>query len=141
MSDYGEALMAALAPGSWMQLQKAYLYAMKKDEAVVLTFLLDFYYNLDKAYTLEGGWFFCTVETLQQDAFVEPKAQTRILQALEDLGVLATCRRGMPSRRYIRLIPEGLNKLLIDYKQYMKHTKDTKSGAASDTKKGVTSDV
>lgn len=60
------------------------------------------------------GWFFSTVENLEEKTFLSAHQQRQAIQKLEEQGWIETEKKGMPARRYIRLKEETIIRSLYD---------------------------
>lgn len=60
------------------------------------------------------GWFFSTVENLEEKTFLSAHQQREALKRLEDQGWIETEKKGMPARRFIRLKEEKIIESLND---------------------------
>lgn len=124
-THYAEALIEAMAGSSWFKVPRAFLVTMPPDEAVVYAYLIDLCKQLDVHLRRKDGWFYCTVEKLERETGVGAKAQTRILQTLEENGYIHLGRRGVPPRRHVWIDADALADLLVAYAE---RAKDARAG-------------
>ena len=72
------------------------------------------------------GWFFSTVENLEEKTFLSAHQQREAIKRLEDLGWIETEKKGMPARRFIRLKEENIIRSLNDQSLKILTTSDAK---------------
>lgn len=62
---------------------------------------------------LEDGWFYSTIENVQQATTLSGHQQRTALKKLEECGILKVQQRGLPAKRYINLDIEKLTFQLL----------------------------
>lgn len=63
---------------------------------------------------LEEGWFFSTIENVEESTGLSGYQQRKALSSLCELGIIETAQRGLPKKRYIRINFDALMKTLDD---------------------------
>ena len=104
-------------PGNWFQLPRSFLAIMSEGEAVLLAYLLNQSY-LRKAHKREGkfkGWFTCRKTKVHMDLFMSHKKQQRNMTSLVTRGFLATKWRGLPAKRYIKVMIRNIYDRVIEF--------------------------
>ena len=82
-------------------------------EAIILGELAQEYNYFDDRDMLEDGWFYSTIENVEEATTLSAHQQRTALKHLEEEGFIEVQRRGVPAKRYIRLDVEELsNKML-----------------------------
>lgn len=61
-------------------------------------------YYLQKNKLTKDGYFYCTVNLLEERFSISQSTQNRILKELEEQGLLKRSFRGIPKKRYIKLL-------------------------------------
>lgn len=61
----------------------------------------------------EDGYFFSTVDNIENKLNIKRKLQEKIVKSLASVGLLSVSKRGMPAKRYIKINEENLLKLLV----------------------------
>lgn len=103
-------LERAFAGGTFFRFPKLYLSMMSRDAAIMLAFLTD-QSSLHKAH-VNGGWFYCTVDTIQKHLFMDRNVQTRVLNELRSLGYIKIEKRGLPAKRHVKIGYSKLHRML-----------------------------
>ena len=61
----------------------------------------------------EDGYFFSTVDNIENKLNIKRKLQEKIVKSLASAGLLSVSKRGMPAKRYIKINEEKLVNLLV----------------------------
>ena len=94
-----------LMSSNYWVLNKDLVYELGIEAAFLLSTLIE----ADNLLADEEGWFYQTIDTLQEYSTLSRKKQERAIQELSDAGILLQENRGMPMKRYFK----------IDYDQMM----------------------
>lgn len=62
----------------------------------------------------EDGYFFSTVENIEEKLFIKKDVQQRIIKKLTEEGLISVSKRGLPAKRYIKINEEILAKQLTE---------------------------
>jgi len=94
----------------WRMYPKIFDFIFDPIEAKVMAFLID------KAASYEhinnrGGWFYCTVDDMEFYAGIASDTQLRTITRLRERGLLEVEKRGIPAKRWLRIITAVLNRL------------------------------
>lgn len=75
------------------------------NEAIIYSELVSLHkYWEDRGELTEDGWFFCTIENLEENTTIKKDTQNRAISKLEKkLGLIETKRMGLPAKRYFRI--------------------------------------
>lgn len=77
------------------------------DQAIVYSELISKYIYFDEKNMLtEDGFFFVTVEDLQHSTTLSKYQQSKAIKKLEELGLIKYQNRGIPPRRYFKLVSD-----------------------------------
>lgn len=96
-----EVFAALFYRGSWFQFPNRFLFMMKTDAAVMLSFLIN--HGMKCTKKRPWKWFYCKVSTVKTRINMPARKQSVIFGQLRELGYLETERRGIPPKRWIRL--------------------------------------
>lgn len=102
-----EAWASMFAPGQWFMFPKSFLKFLDLDEAVALSFLINLNRRNDYKIT---DWFYCKVVKMEKEICFNEKKQGRVLNKLKKRNLIETERRGIPSKRWVRLNIENIVK-------------------------------
>jgi hypothetical protein len=117
LEEEADTLIRATVDASYDKIHRAYHFAMGMGERLLLSYLVDFFYRLERKYTFDDDWFFCKVERMEEDINFSPISQTRFLKSLEHLGFIDLKRMGWPAKRYIRLNKTAIARAITEHKQ------------------------
>lgn len=73
---------------------------------IILSEILDKYTYFEARGQLNDGWFYLTVESVEERTTLAKDAQAGAIKILKDLGLIETKQMGMPSKRHFRVIQE-----------------------------------
>ena len=76
---------------------------------------------------LQDGWFYSTVENIENNLGLSKYEQSKALKKLQAMGFVDFKLKGLPARRYIRIYEENLEKALnnqVEKDLIHKHTPD-----------------
>ncbi len=94
-------------------VNKALAKKIGLQEAIVYAELISkFYYFSNKGQLTEEGFFFCTVEDLEDSTTLSKHQQSKVISKLVKLGLIEYKVKGIPPKRYFKII-EDLN-ILVD---------------------------
>jgi len=102
----------------YVKVSKNLIHNLGHEAAIVYSELIRSYcYYESNGKLTNDGYFFCTVEMLEDECAVSRGQQQRILKKLSDMGLLKTELRGMPRIRYVKLLldEEAVGKAFADY--------------------------
>lgn len=95
----------------YLMIPSEFYHMMTLPEVHVLAYLWNQRNVLEQRGTLgRGGWFYCTSNTLERDLAIPQQVQTRILKKLKERGYIKTERRGIPSKRHVRLVRKKITR-------------------------------
>lgn len=78
--------------------------------------LLSSFAEAEIAFSDDNGWFFQTIETVEEMTGLQRKKQERCIKKLIENGILEQKNMGIPRRRYFRIKHENLKKFLEEMK-------------------------
>lgn len=97
-----------LSSKHWLPFSKPIAKALGSADASIF---LSEICNLITYHEPPDGWVFATYESIEAETTLSRRSQERAVEALIDVGLIETRKRGMPARRYFRLAPDFNNKL------------------------------
>ena len=93
-----------LASRNFIVVNKDVARKIGLDEAIMLGELASEYnYWEDRGELTEDGFFFSTIENIEENTTFSQYKQQKTIERLRDLGLLYVSRRGIPAKRYIKL--------------------------------------
>lgn len=104
-----------LSEDSYVTIPTILLHFFKedKDSIFILMHLVNQYKYLSKTNQLEpGGFFYSTVEALNDRYYINDYAQRKAIKNLEECGLITTTKRGMPAKRYFRINSSAIERVL-----------------------------
>jgi hypothetical protein len=111
-------------------VNKNLVFAIGVNEAILYSELISKHeYFANKDQLTEDGYFFNTVDNLKLDTGIGEKPQKKAIKTLEALGLIKTDHRGLPRKRYFKIIDneERIKNLLM----IGKHNREEVQNAAS----------
>ena len=72
----------------------------------------------------EDGFFFSTVENIKNKTGLSKHKQLEAVKILKKFGLVETTQRGLPSKRYFRILKSGTDELRKKMKLYEKSNSD-----------------
>lgn len=102
-----------LSRDNYLTVNKLIVKAIGISESILLSELCYRRQYLARANKLtEDGFFYATVEDVEQETTLTDYNQRKILEKLTKLGIVEVERRGLPAKRYIYIHEEALQDLL-----------------------------
>lgn len=99
-----EKLTTAKGSAGYICVSKALMRNLGNDAAIVYSVLVHSYIYYESQGTLtDDKYFFCTVESLEENCNVSKAQQNTIFKKLASLGLVKLDYRGLPKRRYVYL--------------------------------------
>ena len=89
-----------------------------KTLGIETAFLLSVFADADETLSDSEGWFYQTVETIEDITTLNRYKQDLAIDALIEKGVLEKTLKGMPRKRYFRIDSERLACLFVECQQY-----------------------
>lgn len=116
MSYHLDSILQLLNPDNTMSANRLLAHAIGLCETIIYSSLISKYtYYLNKGMIDEGGWFFSTVDDLQESTTYGEKPQRTAIKHLIENNLIECKVKGIPAKRYFR-ISDNVQKLksLID---------------------------
>lgn len=116
MSYQFDSILQLLNPDNTMSANRLLAHAIGLCETIIYSALISKYtYYVTKGMIDEGGWFFSTVDDLQESTTYGEKPQRTAIKHLIENNLIECKVKGIPAKRYFR-ISDNVNKLksLID---------------------------
>lgn len=114
LSELAEQLFA---PGNWIQFPRHVLWIMSSNEALVLAYLMSLERACaDSKHKPEAmeGWTYCMIERMEKEMQIPKSKQARMLNKLEELGILHRKLFGFPVKRYFKVDRSRLVSLICE---------------------------
>lgn len=74
------------------------------NEALIYSELISMHqYWEQRGQLLDGEWFFCTIENLENNTTLKRGKQDRAISSLIKLGLIESDRKGIPAKRYFKI--------------------------------------
>lgn len=90
-----------LSSSNFLTVNKSLIKLFGLKEAVLLGELCAEYNYWEEQDKLENGWFYSTVENIEQNTGLSTHEQRQALKYFEEIGLISIEKRGMPAKRYI----------------------------------------
>lgn len=94
---------------SFFRSYKAIAKKLGHDASILLSVLME----VDSMMDYNDGWFFQTIETLENFSLLSRHKQEKALDKLTKAGIVLQENKGMPCKRYFKIDYEALNKSLF----------------------------
>lgn len=108
MSNKQGPVKQLLLSSSYWTLSKPLVYKFGLEAAFLLC-------NFAEAENLSSdGWFYQTIETVQEKTTLSRRKQDNAIESLEKLGVLYSDVRGIPAKRYFKIDYEKISTILFE---------------------------
>lgn len=129
-SGLSKLVQETLFKDNWFPVHRALLSKLGWRKATMLHFLLDYLsrmeYKKKNADKIVDGWFYCTANTIEEEMEVSPTQQTDILKQLAQDGILSFQRRGLPSKRYIRINLDKIAETILKWSEDRRKNREKK---------------
>ena len=116
-------ILQLLASSSFITLNKNVIKAVGLEEALLLGELCSEYDYWIKREELQDGYFFSTVENIEENTTLNDYKQRKASKTLQQLKIVDVKVKGLPAKRYFKINEEQLIKLLnIQYSNNLKYS-------------------
>ena len=116
-------ILQLLASSSFITLNKNVIKSVGLEEALLLGELCSEYDYWIKREELQDGYFFSTVENIEENTTLNDYKQRKALKTLQQLKIVDVKVKGLPAKRYFKINEEQLIKLLnIQYSNNLKYS-------------------
>ena len=105
-------ILQLLASSSFITLNKNVIKGVGLEEALLLGELCSEYDYWIKREELQDGYFFSTVENIEENTTLNDYKQRKALKTLQQLKIVDVKVKGLPAKRYFKINEEQLLKLL-----------------------------
>lgn len=109
-------ILQLLASRNFITVNKTLIQTLGIEEAIMLGELASEYDYWKNNGELEEGWFFSTVENVEENTTLTKYKQKKALDNLQKIGVLEVQRKGIPAKRYIKINEERVFEILSSKK-------------------------
>lgn len=97
------SLLRLIASRNFITVNKDLMQLLGLEEAVLLGELSSEYEYWRAQDKLDDGWFYSTVENVEENTTLTKYKQKKALDNLQRMGILEVQRKGIPAKRYIRI--------------------------------------
>ena len=104
--DNFSALLQLMNPDNTMSVNRYLAHSMGMAETIIYSALISKYTYYRDNGKASDGWFYSTIEDLQESTTYGRKIQTSAINKLVGYGLLESKLMGMPAKRYFRLISD-----------------------------------
>ena len=97
---------------NFVVVNKTFIKLLGLEEAIILGELASEYDYWESNGKLDDeGYFFSTVENVEENTSLTKYRQKKALDTLQKFGIVDVKRKGLPAKRYIKIYEENLLKL------------------------------
>ncbi len=135
--DSFSALLQLMNPNNTMSVNRYLAHSMGMAETIIYSALISKYTYYRDNGKASDGWFYSTIEDLQESTTYGRKVQTTAINKLVGYGLIESKLMGMPAKRYFRLISDT-DKLAALIEQGQEICAGMRKKAQSETEKSET---
>ena len=119
------SLLQLISTDDHIVVSKKLARRLTLNEAVILGELItEYLYNESHNILTEDDYFYCTVENLEQNVFLNEFFQRKAIKHLCEEGLITVEKRGMPAKRYIRLNKDRIEEFITIW-EFSKRSEDS----------------
>lgn len=104
--DNFSALLQLINPDNTMSINRFLAHSIGMAETIIYSALISKYTYYRDNGKASDGWFYSTIEDLQESTTYGRKVQSSAINKLTEYGLLESKLMGMPAKRYFRLISD-----------------------------------
>lgn len=111
------SILKLIAADNYISVNKYIAKCLGLNEAIILGELAsrqDYYQQINE---LEEGFFYETVQKLEENTTLKESVQRKAIQHLYTLGIIDVCYKGLPQKRYFRINERKLLDILEENKK------------------------
>ncbi len=114
---FDDLLTGAFSEAGWFKMHRALILKWGLEAAAVLSYLINYHSRVKRSatYKWNSGWFYCTIEKLEEELGLPRKAQDRAIAKLKSAGALGTQLIGLPARRHFRIDPRVVLNVISEW--------------------------
>ncbi|MCQ2382904.1 MAG: hypothetical protein MJ060_03690 [Clostridia bacterium] len=105
-------LRKLLSQNNYIIVNKELAKKIGLDEAIMLGELCNESIYWEERNLLEDGYFYSTIENIENSITFNPKKQKRVLDHLIEIKLIAVKLKGVPAKRYIKILVDGLSQFV-----------------------------
>lgn len=129
------SVLDLIASRNFIAVNKTLVKIFGLEEAIILGELASEYaYWQDRNELDAEGFFFSTVENIEENTALKEKRQRKAINNLQNAGIIEIKLKGLPAKRYIKISTEQLTPILLNNSGEMSETSSAKK-AELDTPK------
>ena len=107
-------ILQLIASRNFISVNKELIMLLGLDEAILLGELASEYDYWEKQNALEDGFFYSTIENIENNTTLSEFKQRKALNKLKNLNLIDIKIKGIPAKRYIRINEDQVIELLKD---------------------------
>ena len=108
------SILNLLASDNFITVNRSIASVVGLEAAVILGELVSEYLYWKDRDGLTDGYFFSTVENLEQKTFLSAHSQRQALEKLKEYGMVDVVKQGMPAKRYIKIFESKIEEVVND---------------------------
>lgn len=109
------SILYLIASQNFIAVNKELIKIFGLEEAIILGELASEYNYWEKLKQLDDeGYFFSTVENIEENTTIKEKRQRNALNNLKERGIIDVKLKGLPAKRYIKINEEQLAPILLN---------------------------
>lgn len=105
-------ILQLLASRNYISVNKDLIKALGLEEAIIMGELASEYNYWYEKERLEDGYFYSTVENIEEHTTLSGHKQRKALKKLQEAGLIDVKVKGIPAKRYIKIFEEQVIKIL-----------------------------
>lgn len=107
-----DSVLDIIATSNYIALNKTMIKLLGLEEAVLLGELASELKYWEKKGQVEDGWFYSTVENIEENTSLSDFKQRKTIKSLKEKNIIDIKVKGIPAKRYIKINEEQVFKLL-----------------------------
>lgn len=108
-----QGIIEVIANDNFIVVNKGLANKIGLNESILLGELAGEYNYYRKENRLEYGWFYSTIENIQNNTSLTARQQRPAIEHLIELGLIEQENRGMPPKRYFKLNNKEIANFII----------------------------
>lgn len=105
-------LRKLLAHNNYILVNKELMHIIGLDETIMLGELCNESIYWEEHFKLDNGYFYSTLENIEKATTFKAKKQKKILDRLQELKLIDVKLKGLPAKRYIKILESNLSNLI-----------------------------
>lgn len=106
-------ILQLIASDSFITVNKELIKLVGLEEAIIFGELASEWDYWSKRNEIKDGWFFSTIENIEDKTTLSEHKQRKALNKLKELGFIDIMVKGLPAKRYIKINEDGVKDALL----------------------------